>query len=171
MALFSFARGNGEDGAEGGLEVMEGFEQVVVAGVDVQWQVDGGNLNVQITSGSTGWVALGFDPSSRMKDANIIIGYISDGDVFIRDDFGVAAVKHESDAELGGSEDITNVEGQEADGGTQISFTIPLDSGDDYDKPLVPGKKYKIIVAMGPDDADDFGTYHTSNRGSAQIEL
>ena len=53
---------------------------------------------------------------------------------------------------------------------TSISFTIPLDSGDALDKPLVPGVSYKVIVAYGPDGADEFGTYHGS-RGSFEAEL
>ena len=53
---------------------------------------------------------------------------------------------------------------------TSISFTIPRNSGDALDKPLVPGVSYKIIVAYGPNGADEFGSYHGS-RGSFETEL
>lgn len=48
-----------------------------------------------------------------------------------------------------------------------IEFQIPLDSGDSYDKPLVVGKEYRILLAWGPND--DLG-YH-GGRGATAITL
>lgn len=161
---------NGE--AEGAPEVpqLEGFSSATAAGVNVQWNVDGDTITVQASAGTTGWVAVGFDPSRQMADANIIIGYVEDGELFISDDYGVSRISHAPDTENGGSNDIVNAEGDERDGVTTIRFTIPLDSGDAMDKPLEPGTTYTVIVAYGPDDADDFGTYHAT-RGSFEMEL
>lgn len=170
-AGFAFANGDGEEAAAGdGPAVLAGYQSVTVEGLNVQWQVDGANLNVQLTAKTTGWVAVGFDPSNKMKDANIIFGYVKDGVASLRDDFGVAQVRHGSDAELGGTDNLSNGKGSEVDGVTQVSFTIPLDSGDKYDKKLVAGNEYKIIIAYGPDGADDFGTYHAT-RSSTNIKL
>jgi hypothetical protein len=105
-----------------------------------------------------------------MADANIIIGYVENGELFISDDYGVGAIRHEHDVDNGGEDDIVDAEGEERDGVTVIRFTIPLDSGDAMDKPLVPGNSYKVIVAHGPNGADDFGTYHAT-RGSFEMDL
>ena len=168
-SLALFADGKGEDFE---VPAMEGYESVTADGlaINVQWMITGENLNVQVTAATTGWIAVGFDPSSKMKDANILIGYVSDGNAFLRDDFGIGAVKHGPDTENGGTENFSELSGSEKDGVTQLQFTIPLDSGDPLDKPLTPGSSYKIIVAHGPDDTDDFGTYHAS-RGSINVEL
>jgi len=41
-----------------------------------------------------------------------------------------------------------------------VEFTIPLVSGDDYDKPLSIDSTYTVILAYGPDGADDFSIQH-----------
>lgn len=171
-----FAGGGGEsedsspDGAMPTVEMMDGYSTGTAAGVMVQWKIDGSAISVQVSAPTTGWVAVGFDPSRQMADANIIIGYIADGKVFLRDDFGIGNVRHGADVDNGGTDNLSNVEGEEAGGMTMIRFTMPLDSGDPTDKALTPGSSYKIIVAHGPDDTDDFGTYHGS-RGSFETQL
>ena len=166
-----FANGNGEEEAMA-IEVMDGYKSADVdeAGVNVQWMIEGDQLHIQMSAMTTGWIAVGFEPSRQMKDANIIIGYVEDGEVFLRDDWGVANTRHGADAENGGTDDLSDIAGSEADGVTTISFVIPLDSGDATDKALAAGGSYKMIAAAGPDGKDDFGTYH-AKRGSTQIEL
>jgi hypothetical protein len=174
LAAFAFAAsavsagGNGE--AAPTVSVREGFEQATVAGVDVQWRVEGDELTVQMTAATTGWVAVGFDPSRMMRDANIIIGYVADGEVMISDDYGTGNTSHGHDVDNGGTNDILSAEGTEENGSTQITFTIPLDSGDSWDKPLAPGNSYTVVVSHGPDGADNFGEYH-ADRGSFEMEL
>ena len=168
---FIFANGDGEEEAMA-IEVMDGYKSADVeeAGVNVQWMIDGDHLHIQMTAMTTGWIAIGFEPSRQMKDANIIIGYVEDGKVFLRDDSGTANTRHGADTENGGTDDLSDVEGSESDGVTTLSFAIPLDSGDALDKALSAGGSYKMIAAAGPDGKDDFGTYH-AKRGSVQIEL
>ena len=171
MGGFVFAGGEGEDGANSVVETIPGYSVANVAGaINVQWKVDGENLLVQMTAATTGWVAVGFDPSNKMKDANIVIGYVKDGTVSLRDDYGIGPVKHGPDVDNGGSDNLSGVEGTESDGVTTLRFSIPLDSGDSADKKLEPGRKYKIIASHGPDEKDDFGSYHAT-RGSAEINL
>jgi hypothetical protein len=141
--------------------VSMGWQQLEVDGFLLRWQTQAGEkLAVELTGPTTGWVAVGFDPSMMMLDANIIIGYVSGGETFIRDDWGWQTTSHRADTLLGGTHDVIIDGGQESEGSTQIRFTIPLDSGDPYDKPLVPGNTYPILMARGPDGADDFTTYH-----------
>ncbi len=52
---------------------------------------------------------------------------------------------------------------------TVIEFAIPLDSGDQFDKALKPGKTYNIIVSYHQ-TSDSFSVLHT-RRGSGQITL
>lgn len=149
---------------------LESFESAPAAGVTVEWRVDGENLVVRASAETTGWVAVGFDPSRMMADANIIIGYVEDGQAFVSDDYGTGLTRHGPDTENGGRNDLVSFEGSEADGMTRISFTIPLDSGDAMDRPLQAGSTYRVIVAHGRDGADDFGSPH-ADRGSFEMEL
>ncbi len=43
---------------------------------------------------------------------------------------------------------------------TTLSFTMPLSSGDRYDVSLSPGASYDVIMAAGPNGAEDDSSYH-----------
>lgn len=138
--------------------------QVTAAGVTMTWSVTGANLSVKLSAVTTGWVAVGFNPSAGMQGANIIIGYVSAGNVFIRDDYGNGATLHTQDT----TDNVANKTGTETGGVTEINFTIPLDSGDPQDQKLAVGNTYNIILAYG--SADDFGLQH-ANRAAATIKI
>ncbi len=149
----------GED-ATGPEQGEEGWQTVTAEGISFGWRVMGDSLEVELTGPTTGWVAAGFDPESMMNGSNLIIGYVSGGTVSVRDDWGTSQTQHESDVSLGGTDDVTVDGGSESDGETTIEFTIPLDSGDQYDRPLQEGDTYSVILAIGSDGADDFTSYH-----------
>ena len=75
---------------------------------------------------------------------------------------------HPADESLGGSDDILEYGGVEEGQVTVIEFKIPLDSGDEYDKPLKPGSSYTVLLAWGA--TDDLTSYH-GGRGAGQITL
>jgi len=144
-----------------GTVAAQDWQELTVDGFTLRWAtLEGGNLGIELTGPTTGWVAVGFDPEQMMQGANLIIGYVESGTPSLRDDWGVALTSHASDVSLGGSDDVTVDGGSESGGETTIEFTIPLDSGDDYDNPMEPGSTYPVILARGPDGADDFTTYH-----------
>ncbi|MCX5868380.1 MAG: DOMON domain-containing protein [Proteobacteria bacterium] len=148
----------------------QGYSTATDKGITLKWKVEGEMLKVKVSALTTGWVAAGFDPSRGMKDANIIIGFVKDGKAVIRDDFGNGMMTHRSDIDLLGKNNVTDKTGQEENGTTEISFTIPLNSGDDKDKPLTPGNTYKVLLAAGGKDADDFSSKH-KKIGSVEIKL
>jgi len=160
-AIMFLAPGCGND-STGPSGNEEGWNEYTVDGVTLEWMVNDttSTLHVRITAPTSGWVAVGFDPESFMLDANLIIGYVTGNDTELRDDWGTGQVSHSADTALGGTDDATLVEGLETDTHTEIEFSIPLDSGDDYDKVLVEGTTYAVILAYGPDGADDFTTQH-----------
>jgi hypothetical protein len=118
----------------------------------LEWMTDGGNLKIVVSAPTEGWVAVGFDPTNKMKDANIIIGYVENGRAVVEDHYANNIFAHRSDLDFGGSRDVSDVSGRESAGTTEMSFTIPLDSGDEYDRPLVVGETYKVILAYGKRD-------------------
>jgi len=137
------------------------WQEVEVDGFTLRWATQSGDiLAVELTGPTTGWVAVGFDPVAQMSEANLIIGYVESGTAYLRDDYGVAPTSHAPDTALGGTDNVTINGGDETGGETTIEFSIPLDSGDSYDKALAPGNSYPVILARGPDGADDFSTYH-----------
>lgn len=118
--------------------------------MDVSWTVEGDKLHMTATAKTPGWVAVGFNPESAMKGANIVIGYFSKKKgAKIQDHYGHQRISHKSDKTLGGSDDLVNATVTEEGGMTTISFTIPLDSGDKLDKPLDPSGTTRLLLAYG----------------------
>lgn len=143
---------------------------IQAGGVTAELSIQGEYLHVRMSADTTGWISIGFDPTRQMADANIIIGYVSDGKLFIADDYGTSRMGHHRDTSRGGTDDIVSASGTESDGGTTIDFSIPLDSGDSMDRPLALGKRYRILLAHGPKGADDFTTYH-ADRGAVWVDF
>ncbi len=133
------------------------WQQVTREGFTLAWRVAGPDLEVELTGLTEGWVAVGFDATLGMHDANIIVCWVSGG-AFARDDFGVSADTHESDSSLlGGTQDVTVEEGSESGGSTTVRFTMPLDSGDTWDNVLEEGQSCNVVLARGTSDDPDSG--------------
>jgi hypothetical protein len=147
------------DGAIGADEYAHQAESGVVT---FYWSNDTEHLYAAVSAQTTGWVAVGFDPQVAMLGANYVFGYVQDGQLYIDDMYGMLRAgqgSHPPDVDLGGSNDIIESAGREEAGVTVIEFRIPLDSGDEYDKPLSPGSSYTALLAVG--GSDEFQSYHT----------
>jgi len=154
---------------DGVVDVGEYPHSIDVIGVHVSWANDDSVLRVGLESPGGGYVAIGFDPEAQMEAANFVVGYVHEGDAFVRDDFGTSATGHTADTDRGGQDNILSFAGTEWGDHTVIEFVIPLDSGDEMDKPLLPGGTYTILVAYH-DLQDGFEARH-SGRGSGEITL
>lgn len=147
------------------------WQELTVEGFTLRWAtVTGENLSVELSGPTTGWIAVGFDPTQMMLNANIIIGYVASGTPELRDDFGWQTSSHRDDTLLGGTSDVTVDGGSEAGGTTELQFTIPMNSGDSYDRVLVPGQTYPIILARSADGEDNFTAPHAVI-ATASIEI
>ena len=140
----------------------DGFNRIGVGDSEVLWKIEGENVVLRFSAPTSGWVAVGFNPSRFMKDANIIIGYVENGEAFVSDQFGTSAISHKPDRDLGGNNDILSATGSESAGVTTIEAVIPLDSGDQYDQPLATGDSVTMIFAYGRDGSDNFESKHAN---------
>ena len=154
---------------DGIIQTGEYAHAMEAGGFRVFWSNDAAILRMGLFSPGTGYVAIGLDPDHRMQGANYIIGTVRDGQVDVRDDYGLGPLTHGADTDHGGVDNILASAGKELNGQTTIEFVIPLDSGDPLDKPLVPGETYEILVAFHA-SSDTFSTRH-SQRGSGEIRL
>ena len=137
--------------------------------VTFAWKVDGDTLHGKVSAKTKGWVAVGFNPSKKMKDANYIIGYVKDGEAMVADHFGDKSTGHSPDEKLGGTSDVTLVGGTEDGGVTTIEFTIPVNSGDKYDSALTVDGDTVVLLAFGP-DRDSLKPRH-KNKVSKTVNL
>lgn len=130
-----------------------------VRGMNFAWKVAEESLHVKLTARTTGWIGIGFNPTDQMKGANYIIGYVNKGKVEIRDDYGDETRNHKEDEKLGGTVDLTVVGGAEKGGSTTLEFSIPLDSGDQYDSKLDPEGETVVLLSYGG-KRDSFRSKH-----------
>ncbi|MDR2549299.1 MAG: DOMON domain-containing protein [Desulfobulbus sp.] len=143
----------------GNLHAVEYQHSLTAGQMSFAWSVAGDNLAVKLSAPTTGWVAVGFNPTDTMKDANIVIGYVKDGKVEISDDVGTQPTMHGQDVSRGGTDNVTVIGGSETGNTTTLEFSIPLKSGDPNDGVIDPKADTKVMLAYGP-DRDSFKLKH-----------
>jgi len=126
-------------------------------GIGFSLIIRGEQAEVTVSAPATGWVAVGFNPTSRMKDADFKIGYVKDGVAFARDDFGTGSTSHGDDTRIGGTADLISFTGTEKDGKTSVTFIFPLNSKDTKDVSLTKGTH---TIILGSSNSDSFTGMH-----------
>ncbi len=126
---------------------------ITVEDMTLDWSIEGETLAIKIAAKTNGWVGIGFNPESRMKGANIVLGYVKDGKVKISDDFGHKKTMHKKDTKLGGENNVTLIKGNEEGKLTTLEFTIPLNSSDSSDGSLDPTGDNTVLLAYGKRDS------------------
>jgi hypothetical protein len=140
---------------------------------ELYWEVvDDTSISIGIVAKTTGWVALGIDPTTQMQDADIIYGWVEpNGTVVIYDTFSLNPTggNHPKDTTLGGTNDILSYNGSENATSTTIEFTRLLSTDDlDNDNNIPVNGDVNIIWAYGADDS--FSSYHSA-RGSSVMTI
>jgi hypothetical protein len=132
----------------------------------VYWTFTGTELWMGISAETTGWVSIGFDPVDRMKDSDMVFGWVENGDVLSIYDAYSTGVHgpHDPDTDQGGTDDISEAAGTEVTGWTTVEFRRDLSTGDPWDKDIPTAGTIPVMWAVGP--KDDFKSQH-DRRGDA----
>ncbi|MFC2068115.1 DOMON domain-containing protein [Chloroflexota bacterium] len=154
--------------ADGIIKVREYHGSNIYGDFEIHWRSDDQYAYMGIKAKTSGYISMAVQPGSRMKAADMVFGFVKNGetaiyDLFSTGDFG----PHPPDTELGGTNDILKFAGSEQDGFITIEFKRKLVTGDKYDNPLSKGAN-EIIWAYG--STDDFSRKHTSG-GYGEINL
>ena len=154
--------------ADGVLGDKEYLGEMSYGDYEIRWSSDDQYIYIGIRAKTTGWVAVGLEPSSRMKDADMIFGFVKDRETTISDQFSTGTFgPHSPDTELGGTNDILEFGGKEEGGYTTIEFKRALSTGDEYDNELTKGA-IRIIWSYG--STDEIREKHIV-RGHGEITL
>ncbi|URA09949.1 DOMON domain-containing protein [Thermospira aquatica] len=125
-------------------------ETVEVSSVKLSWEVEGEEVIFTLEAPTKGWIAIGWGATMKMKDADFVVVYVTNGNVgVIEDHFGVSVIGHRRDTELGGKENIRLIEAYEDDNITRVVFARALNTKDAYDVPLVLEKPMDVLLAYG----------------------
>jgi hypothetical protein len=132
------------------------------------WDINGDTLELGMTARASGWLSLGISPTIRMKDEDMIIGWVDDSDrVFVFDAYSTGEIgPHPPDTELGGTDDIIEFGGTQTGDRTTIEITRKVNSTDLYDKNFRSVDTLDVI--WGYSESDMFDDYHSA-RGSGEI--
>jgi len=154
--------------ADGVLGDMEYLGEMSYGNYEIRWLSDDQYVYIGIRAKTTGWVAVGIKPTSAMKDADMIFGFVKDGVITLSDQFSTGTYgPHSPDTELGGTDDILAFGGREEGGFTTIEFKRSLTTTDKYDISIQKGVN-RIIWAYGSSDSS---AVKHSTRGYGEINL
>ncbi|MBP2133394.1 hypothetical protein J2128_001348 [Methanomicrobium sp. W14] len=136
----------------------------------MKWSINEDIVYFKMTGDSKGWVAVGFNPTSVMKDADIYLGYM-DGDLgSIHDMYSTGRFgPHPDDTKQGGEFSVLNYTVSESGGKTTVEFSRYLDTKDTYDSVIEEGETVDFIWAIADRDDPDFK--HSVAKGSGTIVL
>lgn len=152
--------------ADGIIQEGEYLVSLTTTTFDLSYSLDGQYVYFAMKAKTGGWLALGIEPTSGMKNADMILGMVKDGEVTISDQYSSGMYgPHTADTELGGTDDILEYGGKEENGETVIEFKRQLVTGDEWDNDIDTNTN-SFIVAYG--SADDFGRKH-SYRGNISV--
>lgn len=136
----------------------------------VYWKNDDQFLYMALRGKTTGWVAIGLEPTSRMKDADMVFGWVKEGKATVLDLYSTGSFgPHPPDEELGGTNDLLAVAGKEEIGYTTIEFKRKLNTEDQYDKVFTPGQTINFIWALAR--TDSFTVKHNLATGRGKLVL
>jgi hypothetical protein len=158
----------GEWKADGVISDNEYGKMQVFGDMEVYSRTDGDTIRIAMRAKTDGYVALGFDPSERMKDADIVLGGVKEGKAFLYDMYSTGVTgPHPPDEQQGGKNDILVFGAGKTDGVTVVEFERKLVTGDAKDKAIKIGDN-KIIWAIG--DSPDIAARHVK-RGVGVLKI
>lgn len=130
------------------------------------WTVNDSTIYVGMIGQTMDWIAVGFDPTTAMLDADIIFGWVdNEGAVTIYDTYSLNTygANHPPDVDIGGSDDVLMSNGSKESGVTTIEFSRYLTTSDEYDNDIPESGTINIIWAVG--NSDDFTSKHIKSGG------
>ncbi|MGI6367220.1 MAG: DOMON domain-containing protein [Anaerolineae bacterium] len=127
--------------------------QMEVAGVSLSWSNSDQVLYLAAACREERWLGIGLAGQEGLQGANLLIAARRQGRLSVWDGWceDAAGTLCSADVDLGGSDDRRGSSSFLLRGGVMMEVRIPLDSGDRYDNPLVPGGTYPVVIATGRD--------------------
>ena len=118
----------------------------------LSWEFEGDKIFMAIIAKTPGWVAIGFNPSTVMANADMVFGLVAgDGRAQALDEWSSGIFgPHTPDVDRGGRSDIISYAGTRKGDTVIFEFSRLLNTGDKFDKVIPTSGKFKVIWAYGP---------------------
>lgn len=129
------------------------------------WSADDSKVNFMVQVKTNGWVGIGFNPNQRgvMVGADIIIARVLSSGVEVKDYKAIKNVgKPAEDGELGGKDDLTDIEGWTLGEWTVVRFSRLRDTKDTKADTVISRLEDTYTIFAYQAETTDF-MYHGSN--------
>ncbi len=134
------------------LTVVNGQSPLSVAGMDFTYVLQGDSVTLTLKAPTQGWVLVGFNDQAGIVGADLKMLGVKQGQGYASDQTVVGIGKHPNDAILAGRNDIRLLYAEEFKAYTQVTFRIPLRSGDSLDFQHQRDRPFWLILAYSVSD-------------------
>lgn len=117
----------------------------------LNWNINNSTQEItfNLDVATKGWISIALSKDGKMKDADMIMGYIdSKGNPIMTDRFGTGWTLPPLDSELGGTSDLRNITGFYKNNRTSITFTRKLNTKDKFDFVINRGQTVVLQFAI-----------------------
>ncbi len=143
-------------------------QEIQVERMKISWEFQQDHIRFTASAPDDGWVALGFNTKNNIVGSNLVMVGVKGSNATSEDFYVVSAGNPKPVASLGSKSQIADAEGEDKNGVTTISFSIPIKASDKYHKDLSKGQKIWLICAYSMEDEFD---HHSRMRRHVQITL
>ena len=134
----------------------------------ISWEHHKDRVTFTASAPDDGWVALGFNSKNDIVGSNLIMVGVKGTTATAQDFYVVSAGNPKPVGTLGSTSQVENAVGQDKNGITTISFSIPIKALDQYHQDLSKGRQLWLICAYSMEDEFD---HHSRMRRHVQITL
>lgn len=134
----------------------------------LRWEHDQESVRFHLTAHTVGWLAIGFTKDESIVNTNLIMARVVDGEAYGEDQYVIKAGQHPKVESLGVISRIFEISGEQKNGLTTISFSLPSESLDRYHFDLSEGNTINVWLAYSV--SGDFD-HHSRKRILRKIKL
>ncbi|MFY0601052.1 MAG: hypothetical protein JXR03_15355 [Cyclobacteriaceae bacterium] len=134
----------------------------------MKWSHAKRHIQFEIEAPTKGWVAIGFNQSSKLSGTYLIMGAVKGSKVIIKEHYVFEPGDYRSFDEIGIESNLKNIDGIQSSSKTTIRFSLPNDLMTRYTQLLSKDATFNILMAYS--SSDDF-THHSMMRTNVNFKL
>ncbi len=139
-----------------------------INGMTVNWVIKDQHIEFQLSAPTTGWLAIGFNETDALPGTYLVMARVRQRVAQVVEHKTLTPGDYQPITALGGQASVVVLSGKEQGNITSVQFRIPQQVADGFHKQLLPGSKWRLLVAYSRED--DF-KHHSMMRTNIAITL
>ena len=137
-------------------------------GMLVSWHYQYDTIYFRMSAPTDGWVTIGFNTEKSTQGAYLLMGQMIDNTPQVVEHYTFSPGNYQAIHLLGEEAQVQDIRGSEKGEKTTLWFALPVKAASKYQKDLLQGMKYHMIIAYSQED--DF-QHHSIMRTFVEVEL